>query len=107
MDKKVKVPRKNVLVSEDSDASKNEKNVDSSYVSSHVTEHMDAHEALDIETTKEIWENKKEDSTDTILFQQNDTVIWDEEKTINGTVIWDEEAIFFYGIGTHVSLILT
>jgi hypothetical protein len=58
MDKKVKVPRKKVLVSEDSDAFKNEENVDSSYVSSHVTEHMDAHEALEPETTKESFPDK-------------------------------------------------
>ena len=54
----MKVPRKKVLVSEDSDAFKNEENVDSSYVSSHVTEHMDAHEALEPETTKESFPDK-------------------------------------------------
>ena len=69
VDKKVKVPRKKVLVYENSDASKNEENVDSPYVSSPTNEHMDAHEALEPETTKEIWEKKKEYNIDTILFQ--------------------------------------
>jgi hypothetical protein len=54
MDKEVKVPRKKVLVSEDYDTSKNEENVDSSYVSSPANEHMDAHNALEPENTKEI-----------------------------------------------------
>jgi len=49
------VPRKKVLVSKDSDTSKNEENVDSSYVSSPTNEHMDAHEALETETIKDIW----------------------------------------------------
>jgi hypothetical protein len=61
VDKKVKVPRKKVLVSEDFDASKNEENVDSSYVSSPANEHMDAHEALEPETTKEIWAESQMD----------------------------------------------
>jgi hypothetical protein len=46
VDNKVKVPRKHVLVYEDSDTSKNEENVDSLYVSSPANEHMDSHEAL-------------------------------------------------------------
>jgi hypothetical protein len=91
MDKKVKVPRKKVLVSEDSNTSKNEENVDSSYVSSPTNEHINAYEALEPETTKEIWANKEEDSIDTVLFQHNDIGIWDEEEPINDTMIWDEE----------------
>jgi hypothetical protein len=55
VDKKVKVPRKMVLVSEDSDTSKNEENVDSSYFYSPTNENMDAREALEPETTKEMW----------------------------------------------------
>jgi hypothetical protein len=90
VDNKEKVPRKKVLVSEDSDTSKNEKNVDSSYVSSPANEQMDAHEALEPETTKENWTDKEKDSSDTVLFQQSDSVVWDEEP-INDTVIWDEE----------------
>jgi hypothetical protein len=39
---------------------------------------MDTHEALEPETTKEIWEDKEEDRIDTIYFQYNDIVIWDE-----------------------------
>jgi hypothetical protein len=69
VDKKVKVPRKKVLVYEDSDTSKNEENVDSLYVSSPANEHMDTHEALEPETTKDIWEDKEEDSVDIVLFQ--------------------------------------
>ena len=76
----MKAPKTKVLVYKDSDTSKNEENVNSLYVSSPANEHMEAHEALELETTKEIWADKEEDSTDTILFQQNDTVIWDEEE---------------------------
>jgi hypothetical protein len=77
----VKVPRKKVPISEDFDTSKNGENVDSSYVSSTANEHMDCHEALEPETTKEIWADK-------------------EEEPINGTVIWDEEeANAAYGMG--------
>ena len=54
MDNKVKLPRKKVLVSTDSNTYKNEENVDSSYVSSPANEHMDAHNALEPENTKEI-----------------------------------------------------
>jgi hypothetical protein len=92
MDKKVKVPRKKVLAYEYCYASKNEENVDSSYVSSPANEHMDTHEALEPKTGKEIWEDKEENNNDTILFQHSDNVVWDEEP-INGTVIWDEEEI--------------
>jgi hypothetical protein len=63
---------------------------------------MDAHEALEPETTKEVWAHKEEDSADTILFWKSDNVVWDEEpiddttirdeeEPINGTMIWDEE----------------
>jgi hypothetical protein len=55
MDKKVKMPRKKVLVSDNFDTSKNEESVDSSYVSSRANEHMEAHEALEPNTTKVIW----------------------------------------------------
>jgi hypothetical protein len=34
--------------------------------------------------------DKEEDGTDTDLFQQSDSVVWDEEP-INGTMIWDKE----------------
>jgi hypothetical protein len=45
LDKKVKVPRKNLLVFQDVDASKNE--------------YMGTHEALEPETIKDIWEYRK------------------------------------------------
>jgi hypothetical protein len=72
---------------------------------------MDTHEALEPETTKEIWVDKEEDSVDKVLFQQSDCVVWDEEpiddtvilneeEPINGTVIQDEQdKIFFDGMG--------
>jgi hypothetical protein len=68
VEKKVNVRRKKVLVYEDFDASKNKENVDSSYVSSPENKHMDAHGALEPDTPKEIWTEKEEDNTETILF---------------------------------------
>jgi len=66
VDKKVKVPRKNVLVSQDSNASKNEEIIESSYVFSN--EHMDNNQALEPETTNDILVYKEEYSIDTIFF---------------------------------------
>jgi hypothetical protein len=68
MNKKVKVPMKKVLVFEYFDSSTNEEHVDSLYVSSPENEHMDAHNALEPENKKDIWEEKEQDSIDTILF---------------------------------------
>jgi hypothetical protein len=67
--------------------------IDSSYVYSPENKHIDAHEALKPDTTKDILENKEEDSVDTILFWQSDNVVWDEEP-IDATVIWHEEEPF-------------
>jgi hypothetical protein len=75
MDKKVKVPRKKVLVSKDPDTCKNEENIDSSYVSSPANEHMDAHEALEPKTTKDIWVDKEEDSIG-IQFYSSRVTMW-------------------------------
>jgi hypothetical protein len=52
MEKKVNVSRKKVLVYEDSNTSKNEENVDSSFVSSPANEHMDSRESLEPEPAK-------------------------------------------------------
>jgi hypothetical protein len=83
----MKVPRKKVLVYEDYDTFKNEENFDSLYVSSPANEHMDSHEALETETIKDNWEDKEKDGANVVLFQQSDSVVWDEEPIDDVTMI--------------------